>query len=182
LYEPRHDEATIVNLIIGEQKAALIDTGCGIGNLRKAVEEVTDKPVIVVNTHTHSDHLGSNARFDEIAMFDHPLSHQVSEQGRRHQILEEERLAENLMIKPWPQGFDPSSFALPPFKVSHWLVAGDRLDLGGRDLEMIHTPGEAPDHICLLDRADRLLFCGDILLRGPEWTHFGRRQSEGLGE
>jgi glyoxylase-like metal-dependent hydrolase (beta-lactamase superfamily II) len=30
---------------------------------------------------------------------------------------------------------------------------------------------EAPDHICLLDRADRLLFCGDILLHGPVWTH-----------
>ena len=36
---PRHYEATIVNLIIGEQKAALIDTGCGIANLRQAVEK-----------------------------------------------------------------------------------------------------------------------------------------------
>lgn len=52
-YEPRHYERTIANLIIGQQKAALIDTGCGIGNLR----------------------------FDEIAMFDHPLSHRVAESG-----------------------------------------------------------------------------------------------------
>jgi glyoxylase-like metal-dependent hydrolase (beta-lactamase superfamily II) len=36
---------------------------------------------------------------------------------------------------------------------------------------VIFTPGEAPDHICLLDRAHRLLFCGDILLHGPVWTH-----------
>jgi glyoxylase-like metal-dependent hydrolase (beta-lactamase superfamily II) len=36
---------------------------------------------------------------------------------------------------------------------------------------VIHTPGEAPDHICLLDRANRILFCGDILLQGPVWTH-----------
>ncbi len=35
-YEPRHYERTIANLVIGQQKAALIDTGCGIGNLRKA--------------------------------------------------------------------------------------------------------------------------------------------------
>jgi len=55
--------------------------------------------------------------------------------------------------------------------VSHWLKAGNRLDLGGLDLAVIHTPGEAPDHICLLDRADRLLFCADILLRGLVWTH-----------
>jgi len=36
---------------------------------------------------------------------------------------------------------------------------------------VIYTPGEAADHICLLDRADRILFCGDILLYGPVWTH-----------
>jgi glyoxylase-like metal-dependent hydrolase (beta-lactamase superfamily II) len=170
-YEPRHYEMTIANLLIGQQKAALIDTGCGIGNLCKAVEAVTDKPVIVINTHTHADHLGSNSQFDEIAMFDHPLSHRVAEKGVSNQILQTEILAESLVIKPWPQDFDPSGFALLPFKVSHWLADGDRIDLGGRDLEVIHTPGEAADHICLLDRADRILFCGDILLHGPVWTH-----------
>jgi glyoxylase-like metal-dependent hydrolase (beta-lactamase superfamily II) len=170
-YEPRHYEETIVNLVIGQQKAALIDTGCGIGNLRKAVETVTDKPVIVINTHTHLDHLGSNRQFEEIAMFDHPLAHRVAEEGVSQQVMQTEILAENLVTKPWPQGFNPSGFALPPFKVSHWLRDGDRLDLGGRDLEVIYTPGEAVDHICLLDRVDRLLFCGDILLHGGVWTH-----------
>jgi glyoxylase-like metal-dependent hydrolase (beta-lactamase superfamily II) len=51
------------------------------------------------------------------------------------------------------------------------LKDGETLNLGGNDLEVIYTPGEARDHICLLDRADRLLFCGDILLHGPVWTH-----------
>lgn len=170
-YEPRHYEATIVNLLIGDRIAALIDTGCGIGNLREAVEQVTSKPVIVVNTHTHLDHLGSNRQFEHIAMFDHPLSHEVARAGASHQTLQTLILAESLVTKPWPRGFDPAGFALPPFRVSHWLKDEARLDLGGRDLEVIHTPGEAPDHICLLDRADRLLFCGDILLHGPVWTH-----------
>jgi glyoxylase-like metal-dependent hydrolase (beta-lactamase superfamily II) len=170
-YESRHYEGTIVNLVIGEQKAALIDTGCGIGNLRKTVEDVTNKPVIVINTHTHLDHLGSNCQFDEIAMFDHPLSHRVAQKGVPHQILQTEILAENLVIKPWPRGFDPSGASIPPFKVSHSLRDGEQLSLGGRDLEVVHTPGEAIDHICLLDRADRVLFCGDILLYGPVWTH-----------
>jgi glyoxylase-like metal-dependent hydrolase (beta-lactamase superfamily II) len=179
-HEPRHYEATIVNLIIGEQKAALIDTGCGIANLRQAVEEVTNKPVIVINTHTHPDHLGSNCQFDEIAMFDHPLSHQVAEKGISHQILQTEILAENLVTKPWPRGFDPSGVSIPPYRVSHWLRDGEQVSLGGKDLEVIHTPGEAPDHICLLDRADRLLFCGDILLHGPVWTHLDGGSLEAL--
>jgi glyoxylase-like metal-dependent hydrolase (beta-lactamase superfamily II) len=170
-HEPRHYEETIANLVIGEQKAALIDTSCGVGNLRRAVEEITSQPVIVINTHTHLDHLGCNRQFDEIAMFDHPLSHRVAEYGADHQILQTEILAENLVIKPWPQGFDPDTFALSPFKVSRWLKNGDRINLGGRHLEVIHTPGEAPDHICLLDRANRILFCGDILLHGSVWTH-----------
>lgn len=166
-HEPRHYEGTIVNLVIGEQKAALIDTGCGIGNLRTVVETITDKPVMVINTHTHADHLGSNRQFDEIAMFDHPLSRQVSENGIDHRILEKEILAENLVTPPWPSGFDRSAFSIPRFHVSHWLKHGERFDFDGKELEVIHTPGEAPDHICLLDRTDRILFCGDILLYGP---------------
>jgi glyoxylase-like metal-dependent hydrolase (beta-lactamase superfamily II) len=170
-YEPRHYEQTLVNLIIGQDRAALIDTGCGIGDLRTAVKAVTDKPIIVINTHTHPDHLGSNYQFDEIAMFDHPLAHQVAEKGVSHQILRDDILAEHLVIKPWPEGFDPHGFSLPPFRVSRWLRPGDRIDLGDRELFVIPTPGEAADHICLLDRADRILFCGDILLHGPVWTH-----------
>ena len=84
------------------------------------------------------------------------------------------------MIKPWPRGFDPTGFSIPPFKVTYWLKDDDRIDLGGRDLEVIYTPGEAPDHICLLDRADRLLFCGDILLQGPVWTHLEGGSVENL--
>lgn len=169
--EPRHYKNTIINLVIGRDKAAVIDTGCGIGNLRKVVEQLTNKPLMVINTHTHTDHLCSNRQFSEIAMFDHPSSHRVAEKGVSHQTVQTEILAENLVIKPWPQDFDPNGFSLPPFPVSRWLTDGDRIDLGNRDLEVIHTPGEAADHICLLDRTERMLFCGDILLHGPVWTH-----------
>jgi glyoxylase-like metal-dependent hydrolase (beta-lactamase superfamily II) len=170
-YESRHYEQTLVNLIIGQDRAALIDTGCGIGDLRAAVKAVTDKPIVVINTHTHLDHLGSNHQFDQIAMFDHPLAHQVAEKGVPHQMMQNDILAEQLVSKPWPEGFDPNGCSLPPFRVSRWLRPGDRIDLGDRDLLVIHTPGEAVDHICLLDRTDRILFCGDILLHGPVWTH-----------
>lgn len=79
---------TKVSAGLREQTAALIDTGCGIGNLRAAVEAITDKPVVVINTHTHPDYLGSNSQFDKIAMLERPLSHRVSENGISHQILE----------------------------------------------------------------------------------------------
>ena len=79
-----------------------------------------------------------------------------------------------------PRDFDPSGFALAPFNVTRWLRDGDRIDFGGWDLEVIYTPGEAADHICLLDRANRILFCGDILLSGPVWTHLEAGNLEDL--
>lgn len=170
-HEPRHYEETLMSLLIGRDKAALIDTGCGIGDLHKAVKAVTDKPILVVNTHTHTDHIGGNHKFDEVAMFDHPLSHRVAEKGVSPQTMQREILAENLVTKPCPRAFNPDGFSLPPFKVTRWLRAGDRIDLGDRELLVISTPGESADHICLLDRTDRILFCGDILLHGPVWTH-----------
>ena len=169
--EPRHYEDTTIHLVIGQDRAALIDSGCGIGNLRRVVEQVTAKPVVVINTHTHTDHLGSNGQFSEIAMYDHPLARQVAANGVSHATMQAELLAENLVMKPWPKGVNPSGLSVPPFKVSRWLTDGDRIDLGGRVLEVIHTPGEAADHICLLDRTGRVLFCGDLLLQGPVWTH-----------
>jgi len=86
--ETGHHENTTIALLIGPKKAALIDSGCGIGDLRKVVAEITDKPVIVINTHTHLDHLGSNRQFDELAMLDHPLSRRVSVQAASHEIIQ----------------------------------------------------------------------------------------------
>ena len=171
LHEPRHFEATTISLLIGEDRAIVIDTGCGIGDLRPAVEQITDKPVLVIHTHTHPDHLGGTRQFDEIAVFDHPVSRRVAARGITREVLEAEILAEPLVEAPWPAGFEPEHLEVRPLEVDRWLRDGDRIELGGIELEVIHTPGEAPDHICLLDRADRILFCGDILLRGPVWTH-----------
>lgn len=170
-HEPRHFEKTLMSLVIGADKAILIDTGCGIGDLRKTVEEITEKPVTVVNTHTHTDHIGSNHQFEDVAMFDHPLSHKISEIGVSHDVMAQEILDDKLVVQPLPDSFDVKNFSLPPFKVNKWLNHGDVLDLGDRELLAIHTPGEALDHICLLDSKERVLFCGDILVHGSIWTH-----------
>jgi glyoxylase-like metal-dependent hydrolase (beta-lactamase superfamily II) len=170
-HEARHWEESVVSLLVGRDEALLVDTGCGIGNLREAVEEVTDRPVTVVNTHTHLDHIGGNRLFDKIFVFDHPVSRRVAASGASREALEAEILAEGLITGPWPRGFEVEAFELPPFEVDRWLADGDRIDIGGAELEVIHTPGESPDHLSLLDRTNRLLFCGDILLHGAVWTH-----------
>ncbi len=169
--EPRHYEHTVLNLLIGGQHAVLIDTGCGIGNLRRVVELLTSHPVTVINTHTHLDHLGSNNQFSNIMMFDHPRSRSVSRDGAPQETLFWELINDKVVTLPWPSEFERETAALRPFEVSRWLKHGDVLEIGGTQLMVLHTPGEAPDHICLLDQTHRVLFCGDILLNGAVWSH-----------
>jgi len=169
--EPRHYEHTVIYLLIGSGRAVLIDTGCGIGNLRHVVEQLTTLPVTVVNTHTHLDHLGSNHQFSEIMILDHPRSRSISRDGVPREVLFWELMRNEIVTPPWPRGFRPEEAALPPFEVSRWLNHDDVLDIGGIRLRVLKTPGEAPDHICLLDQTHRILFCGDILLNGAVWSH-----------
>ena len=77
-----------------------------------------------------------------------------------------EMLEPGAVIKSYPEGFDPADFYVPPYEVSHWLKDGDKIDLGGRSLEVIYTPGHSSDHICLLDREARYLYTGDIYYTG----------------
>ena len=55
-------------LVCGEERAALIDTGYGIGDMKALCTELTDLPVVVVNTHAHTDHTGGNSLFGSCMM------------------------------------------------------------------------------------------------------------------
>lgn len=57
-------------LIVGEKKAALIDTGLDAEDLRAYTATLTDKPIVVLHTHGHIDHIGNDQQFEEIML--HP--------------------------------------------------------------------------------------------------------------
>jgi len=65
-----------------------------------------------------------------------------------------------------PPGFDAKAYSTRPFQITHWLHDGDKIDLGGRTLQVIGTPGHTPDAIALLDQKNGLLFTGDTFMRG----------------
>jgi len=66
IYEPGQFEEVISFLVTGEDRALLFDTGLGIGDMRRVVETLTDLPVVVLNSHTHYDHIGGNWQFDTV--------------------------------------------------------------------------------------------------------------------
>src|SRR5258708_36383083 len=60
IYEPHQAEEVISYLIVGSKQAVLFDTGMGIGNIKAIVARLTSRPIVVLNSHTHHDHVGGN--------------------------------------------------------------------------------------------------------------------------
>jgi glyoxylase-like metal-dependent hydrolase (beta-lactamase superfamily II) len=74
IYEPYQFEETLSYLVEGDKKAVLIDTGDGIGDIKKLCEELTKLPFWVVNTHTHVDHVAQNYMFKDVWCYDGPMA------------------------------------------------------------------------------------------------------------
>jgi len=169
IYEPGQFEEVISFLITGDDKALLFDTGLGIGNMRRVVEQLTDLDVIVLNSHTHYDHIGSNYLFDVIYGTDTEFTQRRAEGSPPDAVAD--FLQEGWVWKDLPEGFSADQYRSRPFTVSKIVGEGDSIDIGGRVLEVLFTPGHAPDSICLIDRENRLLFTGDSFYLAPLYTH-----------
>ena len=166
IYEPHQAEETISYLILGEKQALLFDTGMGISDIRKVTGELTHLPIIVLNSHTHDDHVGGNWQFETVFGMDTDFT-RTNAKGSRQDAQDE--LGPGMICSELPQGFDSKAYATRPWKISRFLHDHDKIDLGGRTLEIISTPGHTPDAISLLDRAHGLLFTGDTYYPAPIW-------------
>jgi glyoxylase-like metal-dependent hydrolase (beta-lactamase superfamily II) len=173
IYEPHQLEEVISYLIIGDEKtggdkALLFDTGMGISNIQAVVAGLTKLPVSVVNSHTHNDHVGDNWRFSEVYGMDTDFT-RTNARGSTEDAQAE--LASNEICGALPAGFDAKAYATKPFHITHWLHDGDKIELGGRTLKVIGTPGHTPDAIALLDEKNGLLFTGDSFYLGPIYLY-----------
>ena len=72
---------------------------------------------------------------------------------------------------PLPPGFDKARYETPPIRPTRRLRDGERIELGGRTLEVLLTPGHTPGSLSLLDRGHRLLFTGDTLYPAELYAH-----------
>ena len=160
--EPRHWQEVISFLIIGSQKAVLFDTGMGIRDISKVVGQLTDLEAVVVNSHTHFDHVGDDHCFSRIFVYDDELAVERLVSGMPNEALQFDTRPD-AFIDGYPEGFDPKRYEIRPVgreKINP-LHDGDVIDLGNRRLEVLHTPGHTFDSIMLLDRENRCLFTGD---------------------
>lgn len=166
IYEPHQAEETIGYLVVGEKRALLFDTGMGISDVKKVVAELTRLQVVVLNSHTHDDHVGGNWEFSTIYGMDTDFTRENARGSRADAQAE---ITPDQICGALPPGFDSKAYATRPWKITAYTHDGDRFDLGGRTLEVIATPGHTPDAISLIDRANGLLFTGDTYYPAPIW-------------
>ena len=83
----------------------------------------------------------------------------------------QEELAPGMLCGDLPKGFNPKTYATKPWHVSLFVKNGFKINLGGRTVEIIATPGHTPDAICLIDRANGLLFTGDTYYPATIWLY-----------
>jgi len=160
--EPGHWQHVISFLVLGSAKALLFDTGMGIGNIHKVVMKLTSLDIIVVNSHTHFDHIGDDWRFSEVYVYADDRAIERLKNGYDHDALSFDSNPDGF-VKGYPLGFDPNKYAIQPVPESkiHRLYKGESIDLGNRKVEVLHTPGHTNDSITLFDRENRALFTGD---------------------
>lgn len=137
----RINEFNIMNcfLIIGEEKALLVDCGVGAGNMAEFVKTLTDKPVILAATHAHVDHIGAAWQFGKIYIHkgDAPIVWYQSSTKERVKYLKRHPSTEKF-------GLDYNNFA-PQKSYLIPVTFGDKhkFDLGGITVEAVHTPGHS---------------------------------------
>jgi len=148
--EPRYYQVNYSYLILGRERALLFDSGTATRDIRPIVAALTNLPVTVMASHLHFDHLAGIASFPSVAMVDLPETRADVADGvftpRRYEYL---GMVDHL--RP------------PSVRVTQWIAPGGVIELGGRQLTLLHTPGHTPNSVSLFDATHRQLFTGDFI-------------------
>jgi len=164
--EPYNWEETISYLIIGQKRALLFDSGMGLDSISLVVKSLTGLPVIVLNSHTHPDHIGGNTEFGNVYAMNTGYTRFNAAHGYSHNNVKWEVSESAFCLNKLP-GADTAHYHTRPFRISKLINNGHVIDLGGRQIKVIATPGHTPDAICIYDKQAGYFWCGDSFYEGP---------------
>ncbi len=188
-------------LVSGRDDQVLLDSGLGVADVRAAIVHLADDPLLV-NSHAHFDHVGGNSLFSRLAIHplgverlahmsepDAPWEYRLLDFGSdatrgyatathgSWRALQQLDRTFHFMLGPeeemreWPS-LPPGTRAPKPPPPSELVDDGHVFDLGSRQLRVLHTPGHAAEHICLLDEREGILFAQDQAYYGPHYLCF----------
>lgn len=163
VYHIGSTEGVFMDLFVGSNQALLWDTGYGFGNLRHTVEALTDKPLIVVNSHGHLDHACGNFQFSDRPVYMHlkdkkSYEYFNSESARRDNI---ERMKDTK--DALPSDFDEEYYIHAPIIPILPIKEDDQFDLGGITLTVKEVPGHTAGSIGLIYEEEHWFYAGDAM-------------------
>lgn len=141
------------NLVVGKDRALLFDTGSGIDNLREALQDITELPLIVINSHGHFDHIGGDCQFERVYLpkEDFPIL-----EGYHTEILNR-WIRELTGEAVWPFLASPKEWkCIRPLEF-------DSFDLGQTPCRIIPLKGHTAGSVGIWIPSFRLLLSGDAL-------------------
>jgi hydroxyacylglutathione hydrolase len=134
----------------GSDRALIVDPGDEADKLLGAIDALGLTLDGILLTHTHFDHVGAVA----------PVARAT---GAEVWVPELEKmvLADINSFVPWP-GFGP----FEDYEAEHTLAGGEKLELGGFEIDVLFTPGHSPGHVTFSIPDERAVFSGDVLFQG----------------
>ncbi|MEA4955697.1 MAG: MBL fold metallo-hydrolase [Pseudoflavonifractor sp.] len=166
--EYRHWEETHCYLLEGRDRALLIDTGLGICDISEEVKKLTNKPVTAIATHIHWDHVGGHQYYPDFYAHEAELSWLSGEFPLSIDIIR------GMVVDrcDLPEGYDVGAYRLFQGTPTRVLHDGDVIDLGGRTITALHTPGHSPGHLCFWEPERGYLFTGDLVYKDTLFAYY----------
>lgn len=144
--EPQNDPDNYEYLLLGQTRALLIDAGATARDIHSVLARLTQLPVTVIPTHLHFDHTNGLRYFQSIALIDLPEIRAREWNGRVH------------LGRYQFMGSPP-----PSFRVTEWVRPDAMIDLGGRRVQVLWTPGHTSTSASFYEPAAKRLFTGDLI-------------------
>jgi glyoxylase-like metal-dependent hydrolase (beta-lactamase superfamily II) len=149
--EPKSTQYNTSYLIVGDSRAIMFDAGrserpASSQSMREVAERYTDKPITLILSHFHYDHIYDAAKFDGITLIDRP------------------EIRANLRDGAYSiSALESVDAEMPPLKVAGLIADGDVIELGGRRLDVLNLPGHTTESVVLIDRLGNQAFTGDFV-------------------
>ncbi|XP_051876494.1 metallo-beta-lactamase domain-containing protein 2 [Pristis pectinata] len=160
-------------LVQGSQRDLVVDGGLGLSSLPaflRARGLVGAKPLLAVATHVHFDHSGGLHHFERVAV--HRAEAGALMRGDNYEAVT--WLSDAEISRAPRAGWKADTYRVKAVQPSRVLDEGDVINLGNRQLTVLHMPGHSRGCICLHDQENHILFSGDVVYNGAmiDWLPY----------
>ncbi|KAG2466792.1 metallo-beta-lactamase domain-containing protein 2 [Polypterus senegalus] len=169
-------------MIKGSHQDVVIDTGLGLrslpdylhtsGLLGDESDPGHKNPLLAIGTHVHFDHYGGLHQFRQVGV--HSAEADALASGDNFEAVT--WLSDREIVRTPSPGWSARQYRVQAVRPTHILQEGDVINLGNRQLTVMHMPGHSRGSICLHDKDNKVLFSGDVAYDGAmiDWLPYSR--------